>query len=145
MNMGADLEKGTGLTQDSGWQIGLKRTLPIPFEILWDWMLSKNGLNIWLGEGPDFRFQAGETYELDDGTRGKVRVYKINSHWRLTRQPNNPEYKRPSVIQIRILESGDNTMLAFHEEHLPTQTERQARKTFYLGVVEKIKAEFILG
>lgn len=131
----------TGLTRDSGWQVGVRRTLPVPADLLWEWMLSKEGIEVWLGSGPDFQFQAGEEYLLDDGTTGRVRIFKINSHWRISRKPNDPQYNRPSVVQIRILDSGDKSVLAFHEEHLPSNNERQKRKTFYLRIIERIKEE----
>lgn len=131
-----------GLTRGSGWQIGLRRTLAVPAALLWDWMLSREGLELWLGSGPEFPFQAGGEYLLDDGTTGMVRVFQSSSHWRISRQPIDPKYKRASLIQVRILESGENSVLAFHEEHLPTESERHIRKAFYLAVMEKIKERF---
>lgn len=134
-----------GLTHDSGWQIGLRRTLPVPAELLWKWILSKKGIEIWLGSGPDFQFQVGEEYLLADGTTGKVRVYQPNSHWRITRQPTIVSYDRPSIIQVRIIKSGDKSVLSFHEEHLPSEIERQKRKSFYLSVMDTIKQELGLN
>ena len=61
-----------GLTQDSGWQIGVRRTILIPVGKLWEFMISKQGTDIWLGSDPKFHLQLGEVYELADGTTGKV-------------------------------------------------------------------------
>ena len=132
-------KKPTGLTKDTGWQIGLRRTLSIPAPVLWDWMLSPDGITVWLGQIVDFQMEPGTGYQLVDGTVGEIRVYKPGSHWRMTRLPSGGDYPRPSVMQIRILESGEKSTLAFHEEHLPNQEERSTRRQFYLGVVEEIK------
>ena len=98
-----------GLTRDTGWQIGLRRTLDAPVELIWAWMLSTSGREIWLGEGPDFLFVAGQDYELLDGTSGKIQVFQPGSHWRITRNPPDSAYFRPSLIQIRIIRSGEKT------------------------------------
>ena len=132
-------QHSTGLTRDTGWQIGLRRTLDVPVEIIWEWMLSASGREIWMGEGPDIQFVAGQDYKLLDGTSGRIKVYQPGSHWRITRNPPDPAYRRPSLVQIRIIGSGDKTTVAFHEEHLPSESERQTRKTFYLDVVDKMK------
>ena len=63
----------TGLTRDTGWQIGLRRTLDAPVELIGAWMLSTSGREIWLGEGPDFLFEVGQDYELLDGTSGRIK------------------------------------------------------------------------
>ena len=128
-----------GLTRDSEWQIGVRRTIPVSVEKLWEMIISKKGIAIWLGAGPEFKFQVGEEYILTDGTEGRIRVYHPYSHLRISRQPVDPSYDHPALIQIRILASGVKSVLAFHEEHLPSESERQKRKTFYLGVVDQIK------
>ena len=133
-----------GLTQNSGWQVGVRRTIPVPAKTLWDLMMSERGIRIWLGIGSELKFSEGEQYTLADGTTGVIRVYKPGSHWRISRQPDDPAYTRPSLMQIRIQETGGKSTLAFHEEHLPLESERQKRKTFYLEVVEKIKHELTI-
>ncbi len=134
-------ENTTGLTRDTGWQIGVRRTILVPAAILWDFILSKQGLTIWLGTGLDTPFLEGKEYQLTDGTTGKIRVYQPGSHFRISRNPPDPSYDRPSLIQLRILAVDDKSILVFHEEHLPTGEERQRRKTHYLGVIDKIMVE----
>lgn len=125
-----------GKTRDAGWQIGLKRTLPFQADQVWEWMLSSAGADVWLGPGAQIEWKKGMKYKLPGGTGGEVRVFKPDSHFRITRQPGG--YPRPSTIQVRIIKRGEKTLLAFHEEHLPDEKERQNRKTHYLQVVEKI-------
>lgn len=133
----------TGLTRETGWQIGLRRTLPIPAPVLWDWMLSAEGLAVWLGDVTDFQMESGKDYQLEDGTVGQIRVFQPGSHWRMTRLPPDDLYPRASVMQIRILDVEDKSTLVFHEEHLPSQQERLSRKEFYLLVIEKINQRLI--
>jgi hypothetical protein len=72
-------------------------------------------------------------------------VFQVNSHWRITRHPADPSYDRPSIIQIRVIPKGEKTILAFHEEHLPSEDQRLARKVHYLGVVDQTCQELILA
>ncbi len=141
--MNSNKKKPTGLTRDTGWQIGLRRTFSIPAPVLWDWMLSPEGIEVWLGQFKSFRMEPGADYQLFDGTVGQVRVFQPGSHWRMTRLPAGGDYPRPSVMQIRILDSGEKATLSFHEEHLPSQKERYLRKEYYLQVVEQIKEQLI--
>ncbi len=127
-----------GLTKNSGWQIGLRRTLPIPAGDLWRAILSPEGIRIWLGPGKPFEFKGGSTYLLDDGTSGEVKVFQPGSHWRITRKPPGGDGERGSTIQVRISAKEDRSVLSFHEEHLPDEVSRQSRKTHYLAVIEKL-------
>jgi uncharacterized protein YndB with AHSA1/START domain len=131
--------KPAGLTKDTGWQVGLRRTIPFPAEVVWQVLLSTAGIKTWLGNGKPFVLKEGATYQLTDGTDGEVRVYSPLSHIRITRFPPDPEYRRASTIQIRVLSKENKSTLVFHEEHLPNQEARQSRKLFYLKAVEQIE------
>ena len=130
-----------GLTKDSGWQIGLLRTLEVNSPWLWDFLVSTRGIHYWLGPGDPFDFNEGVVYKINDGTTGVLKVLKPNSHWRITRNPPDPAYDRPSTIQVRVIPKGIKTILAFHEEHLPTESQRRARKVHYLKVIDQILHE----
>jgi uncharacterized protein YndB with AHSA1/START domain len=139
-----DLDMGStgkplGLTKDTGWQIGLRRTLPYSVERLWTLLISPEGINTWLGKGKPFELAEGAVYKLEDGTQGEVRVFSPLSHFRITRYPPDPDYQRASTIQIRVLRNKDKATLVFHEEHLPHQEARRSRKLFYLGVVDQLQ------
>ena len=131
-----------GLTKDTGWQVGLRRTIPVPVEMIWDLLISPQGIRIWLGDGEPFELAKGAKYHLDDGTSGEVRVVKPLSHFRITRFPPVPDYLRASTVQIRVLGNKEKTTLVFHEEHLPNKQARLSRKSYYLQVIEQIKDFF---
>jgi uncharacterized protein YndB with AHSA1/START domain len=129
----------TGLTKETGWQIGVRRTLPVSKERLWELLVSPRGIALWLGDVQDLKMEKGAVYHMKDGTKGEVRVYQPNSHWRITRHPPDAGYPGPSTIQVRVLDAKGKAVIAFHEEQLPSQTERQSRKTFYLEVIDRIR------
>ncbi|MDH3944043.1 MAG: hypothetical protein OEV06_08125 [Anaerolineae bacterium] len=65
-----------------------------------------------------------------------MRVFKPNSHLRLTHHP--PGWPRPSTIQVRVIPSGDKTVIAFHQEHLPGPQERAQRRLHYHAALDKL-------
>ena len=60
-------ERPTGLPRDVGFQIGVRRTLPIHHEDAWRLLTSDQGLGIWLGAQSDLDFTKGATYQLANG------------------------------------------------------------------------------
>ena len=126
-----------GQTKDAGWQIGVRRTLPIRHKKAWALITSPESLKIWLGAGADVALSEGGSYELPDGTHGEVRVWKPNSHLRITWQPK--DWPRPSTIQVRAIPKDERTVIAFHQEHLPGAEEREARREFFTAVLDQLE------
>lgn len=110
---------------ESGFQMGAQKTfLPDPASA-WKLLSSPEGIETWLGRGAPRELVEGETYRLDDGTGGEIRVVSTGSHVRLTWQP--PSWPKPSTLQVRAVEasSGRGT-LRFHHEQLPDAAARDA-------------------
>lgn len=132
-------EKPIGLTKDAGYQIGVRRTIHVSHSRAWDMIFSTEGMNIWLGPTSGIELEPGQTYELGDGASGEVRVVKPGSHIRLTWQP--PEYSRPSIIQVRVLDKGGKSVIAFHQEHLPDGQAREARRAHFANALDRIEEQ----
>ena len=90
-----------GLTKDSGWQVGVRKTLPISPEKAWDFLFSKEIIRVWLGEVPAFPLQVGSNFSLKDDTEVKITVLSPGSHLRLSFR--TPGCERPSIIQVRTI------------------------------------------
>ncbi|NOH12877.1 MAG: SRPBCC domain-containing protein [Chloroflexi bacterium] len=127
-------EKPVGLTRDVGWQIGARRTLDVGLEEAWEWLISQDGVLAWLGEPEELIFEVGQDYSLADGSYGEIRVFKPNSHLRMTYQPGG--WSRPSTIQVRVMARKDRTSIIFHEEHLPDAEARQQRRQHYFNALD---------
>lgn len=127
----------TGKTRSVGFQVGARRTFPLPHEEAWKLLTSQQGLRVWLGEVPNLKVAVGSRYQLVDGSRGEIRVVSPNSHMRLTWQP--PGWNRPTTIQVRVISSAEKTVIAFHQEHLPGPEERAKRRAFYLSALDELE------
>lgn len=132
----------TGLTKDVGWQVGVRRTLPISQREAWDLVTSDQGLRLWLGQAAGIKLEEGARYELEDQSKGEMRVISPGSHLRLTWRPRG--WPRPSTIQVRVIPKGEKSTIAFHQEHLPGPYEREAQRDHFKlaldGLEELIRA-----
>ena len=75
---------------------------------------------------------------MEDNTSVKITVLKPNSHVRLSFHA--PGYEWPSIIQVRTIPSGENTIFAFHQEQLPDWEARQDRKYYFQQVLEDFES-----
>jgi uncharacterized protein YndB with AHSA1/START domain len=126
-----------GLTKDAGYQIGVRRTLPIHHEDAWRVLTSPVGLQMWLDAVSKLNFTEGARFELSDGSRGEIRVFSPNSHLRITWQPQG--WSRASTIQLRVIPRGYKTVVAFHQEHLPGLKERAERREHYKAAPDNLE------
>jgi uncharacterized protein YndB with AHSA1/START domain len=128
----------TGLTKDAGWNIGVSKTLPHSIEDVWDFVISPEGVALWLGSG--VALQDGTSYETDDGTVGEVRSLHRNDRVRLTWQPT--DWSHDSTVQVAVSPSGEKTVLRFHQERLASADERERQRAHWsqvmAAVVEKL-------
>lgn len=129
-------ENAVGLTKDTGWQVGARRMYPVALEEAWQLVVSSEGTRIWLGEVTDPNWVEGAGYELSDGTSGEIRIFKPNSHLRITYFP--PGWPRSSTIQVRVISGGPKTQISFHQEHLSDAQARAERKEFFLEAHQQL-------
>ena len=130
-------KRPTGLTQNTGYQIGARRTINLPAAEAWELVTSIEGVNLWLGPTSDFSFKKGTRYELTDGSYGTIRVYTPGSHLRITWQPRG--WARPSTIQVRVIPKGNRSIIAFHQEHLPDAAEREERQEHFIRALDALE------
>ncbi|MFE2555159.1 SRPBCC domain-containing protein [Streptomyces sp. NPDC059352] len=110
-----------GLTRDAGWEIGVSKTLPLPVATVWEFLVSPEGLALWLGPG------AALPAEGDPALRG----LRPGDRVRLT--------YGDTVLQVTVSPaSGDRTVLTFHQEHLADAEERERQRAHWKGVMAEI-------
>ena len=129
--------KPVGLSRDSGWMAGARKTFRISTAAAWEFLLSDKAVRVWLGGLPESKLAKRVDYRLADGTHGRVTVFEPGSHLRMTWTP--PSYPRPSILQVRVMATGDKAVIAFHQEHLPDQAARAGRKAFFQQVLDQFE------
>lgn len=138
------LPKMVGQTAATGFQIGVRRTLPISREGAWTFLTSQEGLKLWLGELPPPAFQVGEAFACAEGISGEFKVVKPFQQLRL--RWNKPEWEKPSTLQIRLLAAKNGkTTISFHQENLPDAAAREQMKQQWEEALEKLKEKACLS
>lgn len=127
----------TGKTKSQGWEIGVRRTLPISDERLWALLMTQPGLGYWLGHGVEPEFKKGMTFKTQEGTTGEIRSYSEGSLIRMRWQPHDAALA--STLQIRVNPAKKGAALSFHHEKLLDADQREAMRAHWSGVIDKLE------
>ncbi len=128
-----------GKTRDAGWQIGVSRSIAAEVDVVWDYLLSPQGLRTWLGEGVSAPVSKGQRYETDDGTIGEVRSLRDRDRVRLTWQP--PGRADHATVQVAVAPSKAGCSLRFHTERLSDGAERERMREHWRRIIDRIEAD----
>jgi len=123
-------------TKDSGYQVGVRRTVNFPVKDVWKFLLSKKGMSIWLGTWAFDKWETGIEYLTQEGTQGLIRVFKIFSHIRLSWR--RKDWIHDSILQIRTIPNAGKTIISFHQEKLLDARQRDEMKHYWTNVLEDI-------
>ena len=126
------MENQVGKTKDVGFQFGIRKTIPVSTEKVWDFLLSENGLRIWLGK-LNTELELNKEFETKNGITGLVRVFKPNSHIRLNWKPKI--WKNMSTVQIRVIGNETKTTIAIHQEKLLNPEQRNEMKEYWTQTI----------
>ncbi|MBW7473934.1 SRPBCC domain-containing protein [Paenibacillus oenotherae] len=126
-----------GTTKDAGVQIGVRKTMALTKERVWDFLTSSKGLPLWIGELPSLTLQAGHEYESKEGVSGKITVvvpyHKLRMTWK------RPEWDNPSRLQIYFLSTNTGkTTIAIHQEMLEDVYMREVMRRHWEEMLHKL-------
>jgi uncharacterized protein YndB with AHSA1/START domain len=123
-----------GQTKDAGWEVGVRRTVAAPVDVVWKFLLG-DGLPIWLGN-TTLTYEKGDSYETDDDIRGSVLSFTDGMRIRLSWQPG--EWDHDSTLQLTVREAETGTTIAFHQERLSGREERKIMLGHWKDVVQQL-------
>lgn len=111
--------KTGGQTKDTGWQFGVRKSVPTNLNEVWDFLFSEKGIKIWL-KGADKEFS----------------TFKHHSHLRTKRKLK--ECSNEATLQMRVISGKDKTTIAFHIEKLLDEKQREETKIYWDKVIKTI-------
>jgi activator of HSP90 ATPase len=122
------MEHKTGLTKDAGWQFGIRRTVALPSNEIWDYLFSDKGMRLW-AEGVDENFSTFKEYS------------HIRTKWKLK------DWTNTSSLQIRVIASSKagKTTIAVHADQLKDELQREQVKEYWTKIVMAITDEIVKG
>jgi uncharacterized protein YndB with AHSA1/START domain len=128
-----------GRTRDAGWQIGVSKTIDRPVETVWSFLMSPEGVAIWLGDDVTVAEEPGTGYETAAGVRGETRSFRPRDRVRLTWQPK--DWTHDTTLQLTVSSAGGGrARLVVHQERLADATERERQRRHWQGVINALAA-----
>lgn len=124
----------TGLTKDAGWEVGVRKTVDAPVEVVWDFLLG-DGLPLWLGN-TSLVLEKGAAWATDDDIKGMILSYTPGLRVRLSWQPG--EWDHDSTLQLTVREAAKGTTIGFHQERLSGREERKIMLGHWKDVVQQL-------
>lgn len=131
-------ERPVGKTKDAGWQIGFSRTIQADIGDVWHYLVSPEGLAVWLGPGTETSLEVGSEYRTKDGTSGEIRSLRHFDRIRLTWQP--PDRPSDATVQVAVTPTRTGCTLRFHTERLYDADERERMRAHWKVVADRIEA-----
>jgi len=130
-------QKTLAVDTTHAYKINVKRMMTMSLNKVWKLITSPKGIKIWLGSVADIKFVKKEKYITKTGIMGEVNLIEKDSHIGLTWQPK--EWVKPSLLQISLIPSGNNTIVSFHHESLPSAKARKAMQRRWQNVLRNIQ------
>ncbi|WP_246257878.1 SRPBCC family protein [Amycolatopsis anabasis] len=130
------MTKEVGKTADVGWQIGVSKTVPHPIDEVWEFLVGRDGVQIWLGPGMELPRKPKATYETASGTTGEIRSFRRLDRVRLTWRPK--DWDHDSTVQIALVSAGAKTTIKFHQEWLASAEERAEQRDYWQDVADRV-------
>lgn len=128
------MSTATGYTKDSGWQLGVRRTVPVPLEQVWDYLIGQ-GVAEWLGD-TELGRSRGDKYVTRAGERGEIRSWTDHVRIRLTWRP--PNRAHDTTLQLTVQAAASGTTIGIHQERLAGPDERADMLEHWTDVVERM-------
>jgi len=125
----------------SNFQADARILIDLPLREVWNYLFSRQGLEIWLGTWNLDKWETGITFETDQGLHGEVRVFSSYSHIRLTWK--NREWENVSIFQMRTLDLHRRTEIRIHHEGLESLVQKEAMEKHWQQILEKLKASIL--
>jgi uncharacterized protein YndB with AHSA1/START domain len=128
--------RSIGNTKTQGWEVGVRRTLPVSAEKAWKLLMTQPGLGYWLGTGVELPFRKGDTFTTSEGTYGEIRSYNEGSLIRMRWQPREWDFE--STLQIRVTPAKTGATISFHHERMRNGEQRAAMRQHWTETIDKL-------
>ena len=119
-------------------QITIEQTVDRPLREVWDFLISKSGLELWLGTSQLEKWETGIAFTTRVGINGVVRVFSPYSHIRLSWQPS--ESQGESIVQMRVFPLGGKTKIQIHQEKLADRKQKERMEGYWEKVFKDVNS-----
>ena len=125
--------------KDLGFQVSVSKVFPFRTDTMWEFLLSKTGIDIWLGEIDSDDFELQKPFVTSEGIEGKLTVFVPDSHLRFKRKPKH--WDKPATIELRVSNAKGKSSVIFHATGFFKIEQKEELRSYYKDVVSRLLAE----
>jgi uncharacterized protein YndB with AHSA1/START domain len=131
-------ERIVGLTKSHGFQISVTKTLTVSHDLTWDFILSEEGIHVWLGQINIEDFELKNPFVTQNGTACELRSFKPGLYIKLNWKPET--WSNLSKVEIRIdKRKGGVARFGVLHSHLTSLGQRAEMKKHWDSVILKLE------
>ena len=138
--------KAEKVKKDLGFQVSVSKVFSVRTETMWEFLLSKTGIDIWLGDIALDDFELQKPFVTSEGIEGKLTVFVPDCHLRFKRKPKH--WEKPATVELRVTNTKGKASVIFHITSFFKIEQREELRAYYKNVVSKMLTElevFVIG
>jgi activator of HSP90 ATPase len=122
-----------------GFQYSIRKTFQVSVDVLWEFILSEQGILVWLGTMDIADFELNKSFKTQEGIEGKITTFKPDCHFRMSWKP--PHWDKPSIIELRITNNKGRAAIVIHQTRFFEFEKREEMKIYWSNVIERMIVE----
>jgi activator of HSP90 ATPase len=126
-----------GLTKSHGYQISISKTFNVSCAFMWDFILSEEGINIWLGKSDIEELEFNMPFKTVSGVEGKLKSFKPAVYFKFTWKA--AVWTNNSNVEVRINNRKGKARLGILQSFMISLDQRTAQKAYWDEVMLKIE------
>ncbi len=123
-------------TKNLGFQVSVSKIFTVNPETMWEFILSEEGLAVWLGKISIEEFEIQKPFICPDGTEGKLTVFKPDCHIRLQFKPKH--WQKYAIIELRITRIKGRAAMVIHQTNFFEEAKIEEMRSYWKGIILKI-------
>jgi activator of HSP90 ATPase len=119
-----------------GFQVSASKTFAVDTNTMWEFILSEQGICIWLGTINIDDFEVQKQLYTKEGIAVKLTVFKMDCHLRFKWKP--PHFAKDSTVELRITNSNGRAKVIFHNTGFYKIEQQETLRIYWKNVIAKM-------
>jgi uncharacterized protein YndB with AHSA1/START domain len=119
--------------KDLGFQVSVGKVFSVSTEIMWEFLLSAEGIAVWLGKFPIEDFEIQKSFVTEEGIEGKLTTFVPDCHLRLKWKPKH--WQKFTTIELRVTNRKGKASVIFYQGFFPEIEKREEMRIYWKNVI----------
>ena len=123
----------TKKVKDLGFQVSVSKVFSVTTETMWEFLLSEEGIAVWLGKFPIEDFEIQKSFVTEDGIEGKLTVFVPDCHLRLKWKPIH--WQKFTTIELRVTNRKGKASVIFYQAVFFEIEKREEMRIYWKNII----------